>query len=63
MVRANREEKSKILRCDENGCAEGTLEYDGVGYRLFAGIQGGSFASGVQGASHTFMQRGEPQGS
>jgi hypothetical protein len=63
VAEANREEKSKILHCDENCCAEGASEYGKAGYRLFGGIQGGSFAAAVQGALCTFMQRGEPQDS
>ena len=63
MVRANREEKRKILGCDENCRAQGTSEYGEAGYRLFAGIQGGSFFAAVPGALRTFMLRGKPQGS
>ena len=63
VAEANREEKSKILRCDENCCAEGTSEYGKAGYRLFAGIQGGSFAAAVKVTLRTFIQHGEPQGS
>jgi hypothetical protein len=51
----------QILRCHENGCAEGTLECGTVSYRLLLGLQGGSFAASLQGASRIFMRCGAPQ--
>ena len=51
----------QMLRCHENGCAEGTLECGSVSYGLLLGLHGGSFAAALQGASRIFMQSGAPQ--
>ena len=52
---------AETLRCHENACAEGTLECGSASYRLRLGIQGGSFAAALQGASRIFMRNGEPK--
>jgi hypothetical protein len=59
--RISLERNAESLRCHENACAEGTLECGSASYRLWFGIQGGSFAAALQGASRIFMRSGEPK--
>jgi hypothetical protein len=55
----------EILRCHENGCAEGTLECGSASYRLVLSEWKAAsplrFAAALQGASRILMQGGEPK--